>query len=569
MIRRTILRITKRILPNNSLLRRVLKKLAIRLGLISPFYADGRYREWVVSTEKMFWTPQRDLGYKPLISIIVPVFNAPEEYLLEAVYSVVNQTYGNWELLLVNASTLKVTRDATVSCGNIDSRIKVVDIHKNLGIAGNTNIGIKHATGEYIALLDNDDTLAPEALYEVACELQGSDKPDFLYSDEDKISPDSEQRFDPHFKAGWSLHTMRQVNYLNHLTVLNAGMLKKAGGYQPGFEGAQDYDLYLRVIDAGAIVKHIPKILYHWRAIATSTAANFSSKDNVLTAGKKALSDHLSRNGLQGEVTSIDNQPGFYDITYKASALEVAIVILPSTDSQQYAEYTRQLMRLVSGVKGVHVYICNLKANKKMLSMYENVLTSVHADSTEEYLTKVKNVSTAETMVFLGAALLWNEEDDWLERVAGFLGQCLDVDVVVPLIIDELSNRIIDAGSVKIGATEMPLFVGYPVGAHTFLGNSTWTRHLDRCSGRCIVVRKEAAAKIVASNPSSIEDIARAVTEFSRETILWPRTKLNYAGDFRTVFTGGNDIMPIFCFSHQELSFDKSTYYIPSGADNA
>jgi len=240
----------------------------------------------------------RHFPRRPLISVLVPVYNTPEKWLAKAIASVGEQTYSNWELCLADdASTAPHVRPLLEYYAAADPRIKVCFRPKNGHISAASNSALELATGEFIALLDHDDELTPHALYEIACAHNADPTTDFFYSDEDKIDEEG-HRHEPYFKPDFLPDLFLGQNYTSHLTVYRASLMRQAGGFRVGYEGSQDWDLALRVVSLMPDIKkirHIPKILYHWRAIPGSTALLSSEKNYPVKAAKKALTDHFAR----------------------------------------------------------------------------------------------------------------------------------------------------------------------------------------------------------------------------------------------------------------------------------
>ena len=240
----------------------------------------------------------RHLPRRPLISILVPVYNTPEKWLTKAIASVGEQTYSNWELCLADdASTAPHVRPLLEHYAAADPRIKVCFREKNGHISAASNSALELATGEFIALLDHDDELTPHALYEIAMAHNAHPTTDFFYSDEDKIDEEG-HRHEPYFKPDFLPDLFLGQNYTSHLTVYRAALMRKAGAFRLGYEGSQDWDLALRVVSLmpdHSKIRHIPKILYHWRAIPGSTALLSSEKNYPVKAAHRALTDHFAR----------------------------------------------------------------------------------------------------------------------------------------------------------------------------------------------------------------------------------------------------------------------------------
>lgn len=253
----------------------------------------------------------------PCISIVVPLYNTPQQFLVELLDSVQNQTYQNWELCLVDAGQDETVGQTVQARAAADPRIRYQKLEKNDGIAGNTNQGFALATGEFIALLDHDDILHPCALWYVAQAIaeQGAD---FVYTDEVTFEGDIDHRTVYHFKPDYMLDNLRSNNYICHLSVFSAKLLAAVGGDERAeFNGSQDYDLYLRLTEKAHKIVHIPHLLYYWRSSPTSVASNISAKTYCLEAAVKALYAHYERVGVPVDaVTMIPGTPGFYKTDY-------------------------------------------------------------------------------------------------------------------------------------------------------------------------------------------------------------------------------------------------------------
>ena len=244
------------------------------------------------------------LARQPLISVVVPVYNTPEKLLARAIESVTAQAYPRWELCIADdASTEPHVRPLLERYAAADPRIKVVFREQNGHISAASNSALALATGEWIALLDHDDELAPHALYEVAAMLNACPETDLVYSDEDKIDPDG-HRHNPYCKPDFLPDLFTGQNYISHLTVYRAALVRELGGFRLGYEGSQDWDLALRYIERTKPerIRHIPKVLYHWRAVAGSTAFRPGEKTYYVEAARKALSEHFARCGEPVEI---------------------------------------------------------------------------------------------------------------------------------------------------------------------------------------------------------------------------------------------------------------------------
>jgi GT2 family glycosyltransferase len=264
--------------------------------------------------------------HSPLITVVTPVFRTPPEYLERCLESVHRQIYTHWEHILVDdGSDDDAVRQILNKWAAADRRVRVIYRENNGGIAAATNDGLQHAMGEFVGFLDHDDELAPHALYSVVNELNRDAEVDIFYSDEDKIRPGG-QRFDAFFKPGWSPDLLLSVNYMCHFLVCRRALLDEVGGLRLGFDGSQDYDLVLRLIERTTKVCRIPDVLYHWRVSEQSTASDVSAKPDASAAGLRALNDHLRRT-MPGAV-AYELFPGRYRVRYPlASAPHIAVII--------------------------------------------------------------------------------------------------------------------------------------------------------------------------------------------------------------------------------------------------
>ena len=280
----------------------------------------GCYQNWLISRNEVELKDEEMVVSSisgrpaPLISILLPTYNSDIKFLRQCIDSVINQSYENWELCIADdASTNAGVRDVISSYAEKDNRIKYVFREENGHISNSSNSAIKLASGEWVALLDHDDLLHPHALSYVVKEIIHNPSVQFIYTDEDKIDVNG-LRLDPHFKSDWNLDLLYSQNYVSHLGVYKTDLVKKIGGFREGYEGSQDYDLllrYSREIDDKNVV-HIPKVLYHWRAIDGSTALSSGEKSYTTQSGIKSLKDHFDNLDMDVVV-----EKGKLDNTYR------------------------------------------------------------------------------------------------------------------------------------------------------------------------------------------------------------------------------------------------------------
>lgn len=273
--------------------------------------------------------------YSPLISVAVPAYRTPEKFLAQMIDSLLAQTYGNWELCIANGSPedgamKKVLEEYTKK----DSRIRVSELTENKGIAGNTNAALEMARGEFVGLLDHDDLLAPNALYEIVRALDEDRTLDAVYTDEDKVTTELDEHFQPHLKPDFNLDLLRSNNYICHFFVVRRSIVQKVGGFRQEFDGAQDHDFIFRCIETAEKVGHIPEILYHWRTHKASTADNPASKMYAFDAGKRAIEAHLKRTGTEGTVSHTPDL-GFFRVKYPVQGQPLVSIIIPNKDEKE------------------------------------------------------------------------------------------------------------------------------------------------------------------------------------------------------------------------------------------
>ncbi len=268
---------------------------------------------------------------RPLFSVIMPVYNPEPRYLREAVESVRQQVYTNWELSIADdCSTVPVIRDILEEYASADARVRVCRTEKNAHISAASNLAVRNSTGDYLVMLDHDDLLVPDTLYELAKAILARPDTDILYSDDDKADP-AGNLYDPQFKPDWSPELLLSYMYFSHVFVIRRILFDRAGGFRAGYEGSQDYDLALRASELTDRIVHIPKILYHWRASAASTASCASAKPYSIEAGLHAVEDALRRRGIPAEVFQPEfarrGNLGIYALRHAGACPAVSIII--------------------------------------------------------------------------------------------------------------------------------------------------------------------------------------------------------------------------------------------------
>ena len=323
-------------------IKRVLKKAAqhfVKL-LTGRSLGNQDYDTWMernMPSKKdlqRFSLVQEKFVLRPLISIILPVYQPDPKFLKAAINSVQTQIYDNWELCIVDdASPSNEGRKIIEKMAGEDTRIKYHFREENGHIAACSNDALKLATGSFIGFLDHDDMLSSDALYQVVSAINDDTELDLIYSDEDKVNENG-QFSDPYFKPDWSPDSFLARNYINHFTVVRKELVDKVGGFRQGFEGSQDFDLLLRVTELTNKIHHIPKVLYHWRMHKGSTAMVENAKSYAFESGVKALTEAFVRRKVDGRAKIIKGLPGYYQIRYNIKLPGKVSIIIPSKDQK-------------------------------------------------------------------------------------------------------------------------------------------------------------------------------------------------------------------------------------------
>lgn len=318
-----------------------------------PWYEKHRATE-----EQLLRQRKKAAGWNdaPVVSIVVPLYCTKEIFLRELIESVKAQSYENWELCMADASPKEPESGVeriVYEYAKEDKRIIYRRLPENGGIAENTNAGIAMASGEWIALLDHDDLLAPDALFEAVSLIRegwrrktgleasviapgANDRMpyDMIYTDEDKVDFEGKSHFQPHLKPDFNIDLLRSNNYITHFLLIRRSLLDQVGMLRKEYDGAQDYDLILRCAEQARAIGHVPRILYHWRSHQESTSENPFSKQYAVDAGRRAIEDHLKRMDVPGEAAATKDM-GFYTVRYPVTEDALVSVIIPSRDETE------------------------------------------------------------------------------------------------------------------------------------------------------------------------------------------------------------------------------------------
>lgn len=433
---------------------------------------------------------------QPLISIIMPVFNVDPTWLRLAIQSVENQWYGNWELCIVddqsnNSETLDYLRSIN------KPKIKIRFSLRNSGISIASNETLSMVTGDYIALMDHDDELTSDALYE-AVRVINNDNAEFIFSDEDKLGMDGSFR-EPHFKPDYSPDMFLSQNYLSHLGIIKKSLIDQVGGFTIGLEGAQDYDLYLKVLEHTNKVTHIPKVLYHWRKIPGSTAADFNDKSYARGAGIRALALAVKRRHLNAEVLN-GKYPGTYRVKYAIENEPLVSIIIPFKDKPEL------LKICIESILGKSTYqnfeligISNNSEEKETFTEMERLKTQDTRVSFFEHnvlfnFAEINNFAVQTHAKGEHILLLNNDIEiisaDWIESLLEF-SQRQDVGVVGGKLYYP-DDRVQHAGIIiGIGGIAGHSHKYLDRADHGYFSRPHLVQNLSALTGACFMVKKE------------------------------------------------------------------------------
>ena len=438
----------------------------------------------------------------PLISIAVPAYKTPGVFLRQMLQSVQEQTYTNWELCIANGSPEdKEMGQILEEFSRKDPRIRYKNLHENLGIADNTNEAFSMAKGEFVGLLDHDDLLSPNALYEVVKAVNKDVRVDVVYTDEDKVTTDLTEHFQPHLKPDFSLDLLRSNNYICHFFLVRREILEKTGGFKKEFDGAQDHDFIFRCVEQAREIAHIPEILYHWRTHKASTADNPASKMYAFDAGKRAIEAHLARMEVKG-IVSHTKDLGFFRVKYPVQGEPLVSVIIPNKDEEPTLRACIESIRKNTTYKNYEIIIIENNSTSKEifqyykeLSMEENV--RIFNWKKEFNYSAINNYGARKAK---GDYLLFLNNDvtvitpDWMEEMLGVC-QRKEVGVVgVKLLYPD--NTIQHAGCViGIGGIAGHMFVDMPAERTGYLHKASILQDMSAVTAACMMMKREAFEK--------------------------------------------------------------------------
>ncbi len=469
--------------------------------------ADPAYQKWIDEQEPTTEDLERQaisagLTGGPLFSIVVPVYDTDFNALRSCIESVLEQTYQRWELCIAFAAggdprNADLLRDLS----STESRVRIAELSQNLGISLNTNVALDLASGEYVALLDHDDVLAPFALFEVAASLQTKPEADLVYSDHDYLDLETGRRCHPLFKPDWSPEIMLSSNYITHLTVLRRSLMEQVGRFDPATDGAQDWDLFLRIASRSKQFVHIPKVLYHWRMHPASTARNDSAKNYAAEAQLLAIRNYLDRSCIDGRPEVMPN--GLLHVNFDPPSDALVSIIIPTKDRVDLLSRTLSTLLALTEQPSFEILILDNGSQEKETREY---LESLKEDRRIRIIWNPGpfNYSAANNLAIRearGNFFLFLNNDleittpDWLAELVAW-ANCQPIGIVGAKLL-RANGSIQHAGVILgMGGFADHAFADEPAIDFGLAGSTGWYRNFLAITGACMMMRREMFEKL-------------------------------------------------------------------------
>ncbi|WP_205028334.1 glycosyltransferase [Oleisolibacter albus] len=436
----------------------------------------------------------RRLAVRPVFSIVVPLYNTPPELFQRMLASVEAQWYPHWQLILVDDNSPDDgVRTALAQID--DTRVATCLLPENKGISGATNAGLALATGDYIVFLDHDDELTEDCLYELALRIN-QDDPDFLYSDEDKIAQDG--RFtEPFFKPDWSPDTMMSTMYTCHVSCVRRRLVEAVGGLRSAYDGSQDYDFILRVVEQTDRIAHIPKILYHWRIIPQSVASDINAKPYAIDAAKRAREAALQRRGLAGALEPVPQLPGYHRVNYFLQGAPPISIIIPSKNNGAILKQCIDSIQSRSGYRRFEIVVMDNGSTAPATLDYLDSLSQqpeikvIRHDAPFNYA-EINNIGVRHA----GGDLLLFLNDDtevrssgWLERLGGF-AQLAHVGAVGAKLLYPGTRAVQHSGIVNLATGPVHAFLRRSADDPCYFARNLLEYNWVAVTGACLMIER-------------------------------------------------------------------------------
>ncbi|QGJ71855.1 O-antigen biosynthesis glycosyltransferase rfbC [Planctomycetales bacterium 10988] len=467
--------------------------------VVDPYESYLQYEKEQKPSRETLQKRCEKLTYRPLISVVIPLYNTPSEFLHKAIKSVEKQIYENWELWLIDdASPKRHVLTIAEAAQNRDARVKVYSRPQNGNISAATNDGFARAQGEFVALLDHDDELTEDALSEIITYLNEHPDTDIIYTDQDKKDTTG-KRHTPFFKPDWSLEYFRSVMYVGHLLVARKTLIEEVGGSDSEFDNVQDYELMLRMCEKTSKIAHIPKILYHWRAIPGSIAEDAAAKCDVDALQEKAVQNHLNRMNFPG--LAIGGYQG-HRVTIRPLPREtgpLVSIMIPTKDQPDYIGRCLKSIYQKTAYRNFEVILANHQTEDAFaLEIMKRYPTKVLDVSGEFHFAGFNNQMAK---VAQGEYLLLLNNDteiihsDWLDHLLLYAEQ-EDVGAVGPKLI--YPDKTVQHAGVILGprGTADHLMRNFPHDCDGYCGSLNTTKEVSAVTAACLLISKEKYLKV-------------------------------------------------------------------------
>ncbi len=462
----------------------------------------------------------RTFALQPLISVITPVYNTDPRWLRAAIESVRRQAYGNWQLCLCDDGSTRADTQEVLRQYASDPRIVVTRLQANSGISAASNAALESASGEFVALLDHDDEMTPDALFHVAAYLNEHPDAQFMHSDEDKLDPDG-SRCDPFFKPDWSPEHFLSAMYTCHLMVARRALVQEVGGFRLGYEGAQDYDLALRLIDRTQ-PHHIARVLYHWRKIAESTASAGGAKPWAHDAGRKALEDYARRNALDADVQP-GGVPGLYRMRFAVKNEPLVSVVLNEPGDATGFERSVKTLAEHTGYRRFEVILITPDGRlpRDVAAWLDGTpsraIAAADAGNVSRQLNAAAMAAQGDHLLFLGGSLEAHD-DSWLSALLEY-SQQLEVGAVGGKLVYP-DRRLKHIGLiVGVGGAAAPAFHRHSAASYGHFSSAIGVRNYSAVARACLMTRRrvfEEAGGFNEALPRHFNDVDYCLRLLSR-----------------------------------------------------
>lgn len=477
--------------------------------------------------------------YQPVLSVIIPIYRVPRDVLDETLASLERQTYANWQACIVWSDTddslgwewLRARTSA-------DYRFKIERLVENGGISRNSNAALELVDGEFIALLDHDDTLTPWAFFEIVKRLQDYPQLDFIYSDKDSITADGLIRLNALFKPEWSPEMLHSVNYLTHLNIIRTSLVREIGGWRPETDGAQDWDLFFRITERTNNIARVSSILYHWRILPTSTATGLQAKPYAALGQLKSQQDHFTRRGLAASV--VPSPEGMFKVCWPVSAASVDVVVYQTGSLNQLIAV---LDVLRAGKQEVirRIHVIHSSPATDGLNAFNGAwpgrVDLLHIEQPVTWRTALAAALPAETpeavLLLDGGAAGMSET--LAEELSGWVTHHPDIAWASAVALNA-DGTVYEAGRVVSDDLQSaPLFAGIPLFSFGWFGGPLWYRNARACSPYAVAMRGSDACDALLrplASGSSKDDFASvclALLSGGRRGVINPFAKVYFS----------------------------------------